>query len=103
MTRMGKELTLVLLGAGVLGGAYLLAEDPAIENDARVEAEAQQQLVRSDTTGNGNGHSTYHRTHFPLIWMHSTSYMGGATSRAPSMTPVTRGGFGGIGRGAAGG
>ncbi|HYT95200.1 MAG TPA: hypothetical protein VEL76_41165 [Gemmataceae bacterium] len=90
MARMSGEFTLVLLGAGILtAGSFLW---PGDDVDAVANEHAGQQVASANATG-----SSGHRSHIPmLIYLHSSrSGLMSGTSRS---APVTRGGFGSIGR-----
>lgn len=98
MSRMGREFSLVLLGAGILSAGYFVAPSP----DAELEKKADEQAA-ARVNGNNNAGTTTHRTHgfVPLIWLHSPMYAGTATGRPAATTgAVARGGFGGLGRSA---
>ena len=102
MARMTREFSLVLVGSGVLTAGYFLYPEEDLE--AKQNEQAQQQLAGNNGNGNGNhGHRAY-RPGF--IWIHTGAwgYGGGYGSRAPAMGGhISRGGFGGIGRGSVGG
>jgi hypothetical protein len=79
MGRMGREFSLVLLGAGILTAGYFIwPEDDPI---ARAEEEAAQQV------GAGRSGRTSH-----LVFLHGGRYGG-----ARAGVGIARGGFGGIG------
>lgn len=90
MTRMGREFSLVLLGAGMLTAGYFLAPTP--EEELKKQADEQnQRRVGGQSTSSG-----YRGGHF-ILFMHSTGYNRGGMT--PPATPgVSRGGLGGIGR-----
>jgi hypothetical protein len=98
MTRMSREFSLVLLGAGILSAGYFAAPSNAedLENKAEDQAAAQ---VGHDTQS-----STYRRHSHGgmLLFIHSPGYAGGsyAAGRSPAMPGVSRGGFGGVGHSA---
>jgi hypothetical protein len=93
MSRMGREFSLVLLGAGVLTAGYFLAPSP----DADLEQKADQQAAARVGGGSTTGRHYYH----PIVWVHSPVYAGAPSGRpATAAAPVARGGFGGIGRSA---
>lgn len=99
MSRMSREFSLVLLGAGILTAGYFLAPSP----DEELEKKADDQAAQRVHANNAGGQRTYHGGHV-LLWVHSPGYVGGAAGgRAPAMTAVSRGGFGGIGHTVAGG
>lgn len=85
MTRMSREFSLVLLGAGMLSGGYFMW--PEKDFEMRAEEQAQQR-VGGRTTGG---------SHVIFIGHYggSGSVSGGA--RAPAMASVSRGGLGAIG------
>ena len=92
MTRMSREFSLVLLGAGILGAGYFAAPSPAAELEQKAEEQAATRT----------GHSTHRsHAHVPLfLFLHSPGYAGGrpgAATRSPAMPSVSRGGFGGVG------
>jgi hypothetical protein len=89
MTRMSREFSLVLLGAGLLTAGYFAWPEQDYEKKAEEQA-------RKRVGGNGGG-----RTHgggFIFI-----GYFGGGGSssatggRSPAMASVSKGGFGSIG------
>lgn len=91
MTRMSKEFSLVLLGAGILTAGYFVA--PTAEEEMEVKAEEQ--------AAHRTGHSTHHRVHgVPMfLWLHSPGYAGTSTGRPAAYSSTSRaGGFGSIGR-----
>jgi hypothetical protein len=94
MSRMSREFSLVLLGAGVLTAGYFAAPSPDEELEKKADEQAARQVHSS-------GSHTTHRSHIgfmPLIWVHSPGYVGSAGGGRPTaMTSVSRGGFGGIG------
>lgn len=99
MTRMSKEFTLVLLGAGVLTAGYFAI--PSAEEEMEAKAEDQA----AERTGHGTSHhsSGYHSGR-GLIWLHSPGYSGTGTGRPAAYSATTRtGGFGGVGRAFSGG
>lgn len=96
MTRMGRELSLVLVGAGILTAGYFIA--PAREE----ELAAKEDELAADRVGESEEERTHRRHgHLPLLlFVHSRGYAGAgtsATSRASSPN-VKRGGFGATGR-----
>ena len=97
MTRMSKEFSLVLLGAGVLTAGYFMA--PLAEE----EMEAKQEEQAAHRTG----HTNYHRSHVgvPLfLWIHSPGYAGHPSGRPAAYSSTSRaGGFGSIGKSMSGG
>ncbi len=95
MTRMSREFSLVLLGAGALTTGYVLAPsgDDAVEKQADAVAAAQ--------TGHQPGTTSSHRTgggHF--FFVHTGGYAGYNTApgRSAASPGVNRGGFGGTAR-----
>jgi len=93
MTKMSREFSLVLLGAGVLTAGYFAAESI----DAKLEAKANEQA--STRTGHG---------FYPglFLFIHSPGYAGraGTGGRPAAYSPSTRsGGFGAAGRSFSGG
>jgi hypothetical protein len=100
MSRMSREFSLVLLGAGILTAGYFMAPSP----DDELEKKADEQAAQRVHANNQQGHTHYRTGGFFLIWAHSPAYAGGAAgSRSPAMSTVSRGGFGGLGHSAAGG
>jgi hypothetical protein len=98
MSRMSREFSLVLLGTGILTAGYFMAPSP----DDDLEKKAEEQAAQRVDGNNTSGAHPYRGGHF-LLWVHSPAYAGGATAgRSPAMSNVSRGGFGGIGRAAAG-
>ncbi len=90
MTRMSREFSLVLLGAGILTAGYFAW--PEQDFDKRAEEQARKRVG-----GNGNGGRT-HGGGFIFIGHFGG---GGASSvsggRSPAMASVSKGGFGSIG------
>ncbi|MGL6095781.1 MAG: hypothetical protein ACRC7O_08315 [Fimbriiglobus sp.] len=103
MTRMSREFSLVLLGAGVLTAGYFAAPSRAEDLEKKADDQAAARV------GHDTHSSTTHRTHghVPLIlFLHSPGYATGRpTGRPASMPGVSRGGFGSVGHsvGAGGG
>ncbi|HVK11448.1 MAG TPA: hypothetical protein VM597_21945 [Gemmataceae bacterium] len=98
MARMSREFSLVLVGSGILTAGYFLYPEEDLQ--AKQDEKAHQQIA-------GNNH--HHRSHYygpGFLWIHTGfgAGYGGSTSR-PVATggAVSRGGFGSIGRGSAGG
>ncbi len=93
MTKMSREFSLVLLGAGVLTAGYFAAESI----DAKLEEKTNEQAATR----------TGHRTHGGgfFLFIHSPGYAGRAgTGRPAAYSPSTRsGGFGAAGRSFSGG
>ena len=102
MSRMGREFSLVLLGAGVLTAGYFVAPSPEDELEKKADEQAQQQLHKD---GQNNGPRRHYYGGVPLIfWLHSPGFTGNyGSNRSPAMSSVSRSGFGGIGRSASGG
>lgn len=88
MARMGREFSLVLLGSGMLAASSFLwpAEDLA---EQAVQAGARQ--VAGNAAANRPGH---------FIFLHS--YRTGSGPNVGARANISRGGFGGIGRGISG-
>jgi len=98
MSRMSREFSLVLLGAGILTAGYFLAPPP----DEELEKKADEQAAQRVHANGGQG-STYRGGH-GLLWGPSPGDAGGATGgQSPAMSSVSRGGFGGLGHASAGG
>lgn len=98
MTRMSKEFSLVLLGAGVLTAGYFTIP-PA---DEELEQKAEEQAAQRT----GHEHGSRYRTHTPglFLFIHSAGYAGGPGGRPAAYSPSARsGGFGGVARGFSGG
>ena len=84
MSRMGREFSLVLLGAGVLTAGYFAAPSPEEELEKKADEQAAQQVHSDGTTQSHR----YYRGH-TLIFVHSSSY--GASyggGRSPAMASV---------------
>lgn len=97
MTRMSREFSLVLLGAGALTAGYLLAPDGSEAVDQQADAVAAAQ------TGHPAGTTSSHRTghgHAMFFFVHTGGYAGYSTppGRSAASPGVARGGFGGAGR-----
>lgn len=95
MTRMGREFSLVLLGAGMLIAGYFLA--PSHEDE--LQKKADEQAARRV---GGSNHRSYYGGGHMILFLHSPGYTGGY-SRPPASPGVSRGGLGGIGRSAGAG
>ena len=96
MTRMSKEFSLVLLGAGILTAGYFMV--PTAEEEMELKAEEQ--------AAHRTGHTTYHRTHGGMffLWVHSPGYAGHPSGRPAAYSSTSRaGGFGSIGKSMSGG
>ena len=101
MARMTREFSLVLVGSGILTTGYFAYPDEDVE--ARQNEQVQQQLAGNHGHAGSGGHRTYGHG---FIWIHTGAWAarGGYGSRAPAMGGhISRGGFGGIGRGSVGG
>lgn len=93
VTRMSREFSLVLLGAGILTAGYFAAPSP----DEEVEKKAEEQAARR------TGHTHYRGGHM-LLFVHSSGYAGAGTAPGKAASPtVSRSGFGGSGRAMGGG
>jgi len=93
MTRMTKELSLVLVGSGILTAGYFLVPS----NESEMEAKAEEQAAKR------TGHTNYHHGHGGmgmLLFLHSPMYSGGAAGGRPgAVASSTRAsGFGAMGR-----
>jgi hypothetical protein len=89
MTRMTREFSLVLLGAGLLTAGYFAWPEQDFEQ--RAEEQAQNRVG-----GNGNGRARTGGGGFIYIGhFGGTSSVSGA--RSPAMASVSKGGFGSIG------
>ncbi len=87
MSRMSRELTLVVLGAGVLSAGHFLV--PSVE--AEMEAKSDEQAAER------TGHSRVHGRGFMpfFLFMHSPAYAGSRTGKPAAFSATTR--SGGIG------
>jgi hypothetical protein len=97
---MSREFSLVLLGAGILTAGYFMAPSPEDELEKKAEEQAAERVYAN------NEHRSHVRGGFLplLLWVHSPAFTGGAAGgKSPAMSSVSRGGFGGIGKAAAGG
>ena len=95
MTRMTKEMSLVLLGSGMLTTGYFLV--PPTEE--AMEAKAEEQAAKR--TGHG---SNYHRSGGFFLFIHSAGYAGNSMGRPAAYSTSTRaGGFGGFSKSFSGG
>lgn len=100
MARMTRELSLVLVGSGILTAGYFMY--PHDDLEAVQQEQVAQQVA-------GNRHTT-HRTGSTFIWIPTGAfgrgYTGGSGTVGRSVAMggnVSRGGFGSIGRGSVGG
>ncbi|HEY1188744.1 MAG TPA: hypothetical protein VGE74_13905 [Gemmata sp.] len=92
MTRMSRELSLVLLGAGVMTAAYFAWPEPNYDTEA--DKQAAKRTGHDTTTGRSRGGMTF-------IYIGRFGG-GGPTSvagrgRSPAMASVSKGGFGSVG------
>lgn len=102
MARMTRELSLVLVGSGILTAGYFLYPEEDLE--AKQKEEVGEQVAGNED--NKNGHR---RTHLgpAFLWIHTGAW--GSRSAASGARPtamggkVARGGFGSLGRASAGG
>ena len=91
MTRMSREFSLVLLGAGILTAGYFAAPS----RDEELEQKAEEQAARR--VGHQNG--SHRHGMVPLFFfVHSPGYAGSAVGKSAASPSVARGGFGGVGR-----
>lgn len=95
---MTRELSLVLVGSGILTAGYFLYPEEDIE--AKQQEQVAQQVA-------GNHHTTRTGYHPGFIWIHTGAFgasrSGTGVGRPVAMgSNVSRGGFGSIGRGSAG-
>lgn len=99
MARMSREFSLVLVGSGILTAGYFLW--PEEELQAKQDERALQQVAGDNQNNNRRSH--YHPG---FIFIHTgfAGGYGGNSARPAAMGgSVSRGGFGSIGRGSAGG
>jgi hypothetical protein len=105
MARMTREFSLVLVGSGVLTTGYFVYPDEDLE--ARQKEQVEQQLAGNAGNANGNPQHARHPYRVGYVWLHPMGWSSGgySSSRPPAMGGghVSRGGFGGIGRGSVGG
>jgi hypothetical protein len=97
MTRMGRDFSLVLLGASILTAGYFMVASPEAEMEAKADEQAAERVGGGERDSSGRYH---YRPGFAMIYVHSSSYGGGASGRSPAVGGVSRGGFGGVGRSA---
>lgn len=91
MTRMSREFSLVLLGAGILTAGYFVAPSRDEELEKKADEQAARQVGHRDT---------HHRSHMGiplLLFVHSRGFAG-PSARSPAMPSTNRGGIGGTGR-----
>jgi hypothetical protein len=88
MTRMTREFSLVLVGAGVLTAGYFAWPEQDFEKRAEEQARAR-------VGGNGR---THHAGVYPIFFLHGTggTYASNGT-RSPAMAAVSSRGFGSTG------
>lgn len=99
MARMSRELSLVLVGSGILTAGYFLYPD---EEKALLEKQDEQARQQVAGNNNNNGHRSY-RPGFIFIHTGYAHGYSGSTSRPVAMGgSVSRGGFGSIGHASAG-
>lgn len=91
MTRMTREFSLVLVGAGILTAGYFLMPEKDLEKRSEEQARAR--------VGGGRTHGHV------FIWVHSSSVTRSATGggRSPAMAAVSSRGFGSTGARVSGG
>lgn len=82
MTRMTRELSLLVVGAGMLASGYFLWPEEDFEKRAEEQA---QQRVGGGVRGTSGSHVVF------------ISRAGGSVGRSPAMASVSRGGLGAIG------
>lgn len=85
MTRMTRELSLVLVGASLLTGGYFLWPEQDFEK--RAEEQAERRVGGRSSGG----------THVVFISRYGGLSSASGVARAPSMAGVSRGGLGGTG------
>ena len=99
MARMTRELSLVLVGSGILTAGYFLYPEDDLEAK-------QKEQVGQQVAGNANGDNNGTRRHGGgFIWIHTGAWAGSSAAsggRPAAMGGVARGGFGGIGHASAG-
>lgn len=92
MTRMSREFSLVLLGAGILSAGYLAWPEEDLQKTA--EAQAARRVGGRPTSSGG---------HF-LVFIHTSGGSHSVTgTRSAAMASVSRGGFGAVGGRVSGG
>jgi hypothetical protein len=87
MTRMTREFSLVLLGAGILTAGYFMW--PEQDFEGRAEEQAAKRVGGNGQRRSGGGHM--------LLFIHSSGGSHSVTGRSPAMASVSRGGFGAVG------
>jgi hypothetical protein len=101
MARMSRELSLVLVGAGILTAGYFLYPEDDLEAK-------QKEDVANQVAGNNNNNNGGTRRHGGFIWIHTGAWGPSYSSTTSGGRPaamggaVSRGGFGGIGHASAG-
>ncbi len=96
MTRMSREFSLVLLGAGILSAGYFVAPSNAEELEKKADDQAAAQVGEDP---NQTHHR--HRTGGMFLFIHSPGYAAGyGGGRTAAMPGVSRGGFGSAGHSA---
>jgi hypothetical protein len=99
---MTRELSLVLVGSGILTAGYFLYPDEDVE--AKQKEQVEQQVAGNN---NNNNEQRRHYRGPMFLWIHTGAW--GASSPASGARPTamggntSRGGFGNIGRGSVGG
>jgi hypothetical protein len=105
MARMTREFSLVLVGSGILTTGYFVYPDEDLE--AKQKEQVEQQLAGNAGNANGNPQHARHHYRVGYVWLHPMVWSSGgySSSRPPAMGGghVSRGGFGGLGRGSVGG
>lgn len=94
MTRMTREFSLVLVGAGILSAGYFLWPEKDFEKRAEEQAQARV---------GGNGRTSHGHM---LFFVHTTSgqrYATAGAARSPAMAAVGTRGFGSTGARISGG
>ena len=99
MARMTREFSLVLVGSGILTAGYFLYPDDDLE--AKQKEQVQQQLAGNNNNGARRTHGGGFIWIYTGAWGRSGSAMGGRPTAMGGN--ISRGGFGGIGRGSVGG
>lgn len=93
MTRMTREFSLVLLGAGLLTAGYFAWPEQDFEKRAEEQA---RKRVGGNNAGTRRGHTFIYIGHFG-------SSSSTTSARSPAMGGVSRGGFGTVGGRVSGG
>lgn len=92
MTRMSKEFSLVLLGAGLLSAGYFLWPEDGLA--AQADEQGAKQVA-------GHRASHYHGMHFYPLFL-SSGRANSGVGRTTAGAGISRGGFGSVGRGISG-